>query len=383
MGVYRLEDGKVEKVLDASGAYDMEIGPDGAIWLANASIFKIQNGKGELATQGYVTDLAIGTDGVVWAAGTLASKKFGKVVGREWKDEPLPEDPPNGFEFIGIDAKNNMYAATHTDVYRRKDGAWEKLDLKKLLPPGPRGFRGFRSGPGGAFYIIEGSAILSLGEDGAWSRVDAGNSLIFSRVTVSASGDLAAQATGSFAVVSPKKKPEQRSIESVGIKAGIIESFALDGQGRRWLGTDNGLVILSPKGEVLQHWKPGSLPSTVKYILVIGAGPALPAAPPEPVMGSMKGTIVREGKPVAGVDVEICDVPTITFAGRSPCSASAVNLAVKTDAQGAFRIANVPQMGVGFAFGEKGKWLVRTNAKCCTQLTQGGEVDVGEIELKK
>ena len=164
--------------------------------------------------------------------------------------------------------------------------------------------------------------------------------------------------------------------------------MAVDGSGRTWLRTDNGVVILDGDGKLAQQWKPGTVPGItgkVETIAVTGNGPTLPTLT-DAARGTVTGKVVSKGKPVAGAAIEICTSPAaFLMTEKTPCTGQSVAFSGVTAADGSFKIANVPVGSYGFAVKPKRTWFVSSWGleECCTSLENGQTYDIGSINLDK
>ena len=157
----------------------------------------------------------------------------------------------------------------------------------------------------------------------------------------------------------------------------------MDASGRIWITTDNGLVILDARGELLQQWLPGTVAGvdgTITAIAVVDDGPALPALRPA-ATGTVTGKVTRGGKPVPRATVELCDLPLISFT-TSPCDSSTFARTATTDDAGRFQLPEIPIGSYSFAVKPDARWRVMmTGSNCCSRLRAGGTFDVGTITV--
>jgi hypothetical protein len=375
-----LDAGKLSTVEDLTSYLgDLKLAPDGAVWVGGSSVYRIAQGVAERQGRNYPMDVCLGDDGTVWE---IASKEItGSAPDGKTTTLPLPDgDRPR---FIGVSGKGELFVAGK-QLHQRDGSGWKPVKAPKVFGNDPS-FHGFVRRPGGALFAFSLTGAGKLGDDGAWSAVSLSSMLLIRAGTVSAAGVVAAFDSDEIAIAAPGARTEKKSIKTLGIAAERIDAVAVDGQGRRWVSTDGGLAILSPKGQLLQHWPPGSLPGPVSRILLVGAGPALPAAPSEVVKGTVTGKLFSSGAVVASSPVEICTVPSLLMVGGdSPCKHNAVRFSGKTDASGVFSFSGVPRQPYSLAFKQGKKWaVVLGSTSCCSGMTQGEAIDLGEVRLTR
>jgi hypothetical protein len=185
-------------------------------------------------------------------------------------------------------------------------------------------------------------------------------------------------------VIPPGGALVQITPKSSGANASKWEEVAIDGGGRIWLATDQGVVVLDGTGKLLTQWAPGTIEALrgeVTHVLVMGSGPAQLPAAGAAATGTVTGKIIKAGSPVVGAEVQICNSPSLVFSS-TPCGDKPFKQTVKTDAGGAFKVPDVPIGSYGFAIRPPGgKWLITLGSDCCTQMKKRQEYDVGTLKL--
>ena len=139
------------------------------------------------------------------------------------------------------------------------------------------------------------------------------------------------------------------------------------------------MVVLGPDDAVTE-WMSGSvaeLVGPVESILVLGAGPELPKVG-EVVTGGLKGQVIAEGKPAAGVEVELCASPSMMFE-TSPCADATKRFEVTTDSEGRFSVTDVPLGVYGVAVKTDGKWQVTRATNGADAMTAQAVLDLGQV----
>jgi len=331
--------------------------------------------------------LAAAPDGTLWflgASNELVHTQEGSA------DAPIKEKiPADEGEFvnkIAVAKNGDVYFASLGAFYRKRGAEWKSVkasDLVKtetqiqgLLPVGDDVYAVI----GTAGYDIDGKK-LALPPTTAMFAV-----YVQETPSVSPTG-LVAFTTGlEYVVVTPEGKSSIKSVAALGVK-GLSEAstIALDGQGRRWLGTDAGLVVLSKDDRVLQVWPPGTLNGEAKKIFVVGAGPELGADPPPVTTGNVTGRVLIDGQPLKSSDIMICDSPASVMTGPTPCSGKAAVSAGKTDDSGVFHFTDVPAWSYGFAMKTDSGWRVMLGSslgQCCKNVDPSKEVNVGDVSVK-
>jgi hypothetical protein len=148
--------------------------------------------------------------------------------------------------------------------------------------------------------------------------------------------------------------------------------FAFDASGRIWVDLVDGLSVIEPDGKrtIFPHGSIDVLREPIRQIVVVGAGPKLPA-PNAAVTRTITGTI----KGAQNVPLAICT-------GRdAPCAKRLQHWETTTDPEGKFEFKNVPvyDFPVYGQVGERGKRFWQSvNAHCC-----GEKADLGEVSFNR
>ena len=134
------------------------------------------------------------------------------------------------------------------------------------------------------------------------------------------------------------------------------------------------LALPGPAGcKWVERFVPGSAPRE-------GAPASAPASVPT-ARGEVVGRLTRDGAPLAGVRIEICDSPASSTSGRgTPCSAAPWRSQAVTEADGFFHLKDVAAGHPTLAFLVDGHWAVSTEP-CCADLTAGETVDIGALDF--
>ncbi len=329
-----------------------------------------------------VEKLAVGPDGVLWG---LDNGGVSRWDGKGWTREPAQTFEATLLGDITVDLAGRVWVITSNYVWRLDGDKWKRLDGKfagtaqpfwKTIVAGPSG-EVYLSGIPGAF-VYEGKTWRKLTLSTGYSSPD--------ELAIGADGRLAASGgVGDVALAAPGAAARGLDLASSGIAAHRLDVMAVDGRGRTWVKSDNGVVILDGKGKLLQQWKPGTVTGIngkIQMIAVAGGGPELPKLT-EAAVGAVAGKVLYRGKPVAGAAVEICESP-LTMFRTSPCDSATVTRKATTAADGSFTITNVSIGSYGFAIRPKSKWLVFIGSNaCCQKLEQGQTYDIGSITVDR
>lgn len=172
------------------------------------------------------------------------------------------------------------------------------------------------------------------------------------------------------------------SLASSGLKAKQITHGTRDDQGRFWLTTDGGVLVLD-KAFNPTFWPMGSVPAiagSVGALVAVGRGPAqLPAVGPV-ATGHIRGQFFHGGSPAAGVPVELCDRPASVFK-KTPCAKKTFFRRTTTDSKGAYIFREVPLNAYAVTAKIGGKWHKSLGTNC-KQLEAGQTCDVGRLTVK-
>ena len=380
-------DGKFSRVgKKISMTTDMATAPDGTTYLAAVGgVYRAKDGKletiGDYNSVGSVKRIAAGADGVVWGT---SFKGVHKWDGKSWstmakadlgKEVKLIKD-------IAVGPEGEVIAVSSNKVHVMKDGKWTAEDTSAI--DAKPFFDEVEFGPDGSVFTT-GNHGVAMRKDGTWSVVDMKERFASaSFLSVGADGTVhAAKRTGDVWAISGGEVRKLSTKDKLG--ASSVHTVAGDGQGRTWIGTNNGIVIWKPDGSHVQ-WKPGTidqLRGKVEAITVTKGGPTLPEVGPQK-KGAVTGKVLKDGSPLEGVEVEACESPSTMFR-KSPCDDKPVKFSGKTDEKGVFTFEGVPVGSYGFAIkpSPKEKWRVTLAFDCCAKLQEGKTYDVGSFDLSR
>ena len=379
-GLVRVSDGKAETLIEHTYAlYDIVIDGKGVVYVAAiGGMWSIAGRKvTKLPAEGKNYErLAIGPDGALWA---LENQRLDRWDGKAWTDAGYSGDYADD---LAVDGAGRVWVTT-PDVLWRLDGTtWSKVDGKFTGTRQPF-FRAITAGPAGEIYVSCFNGVF-VNEGDTWKKVfSSGDDLaIGADGLVAASGGL-----DGLAIRAPGGAPRTFKLGKTGAKGQRAKVMAVDGGGRTWLATDNGVAILDGEGALVQQWSPGTVPGitgAIEALAVAGKGPRLPELTAA-VRGTVTGKVLHKGKPVAGAAIEMCASPAgLSYTHDTPCGGAPAVYTGVTGADGTFELAGVAVGSYGFALRPKRTWFVTMGTdRCCTTLEAGGTYDVGSLTLDK
>ena len=167
-----------------------------------------------------------------------------------------------------------------------------------------------------------------------------------------------------------------------------VNAIAFDANGRMWMGTEWGLVIMDGEEAFVYRMDNAELPDhDVQALAVVQGGPVLPEPITKPA-GSLSGRILDANRqPLVGAPVEICvEKMGSKFTGETPCSEQPFMRSVVTDEDGYFEFLDLPTgyYVITVYTGERWAQLTADVAVISErQLVAAGEkTDIGELFVK-
>ncbi len=396
-GIVRLQDG-VFTVLEGSPASlqkEMQLGPDGALWVIGyEDILRFDGQRFNTVAKASFSDVGGSPDHLALAADSspwiTTYKGVSHWDGKAWTTEEKAAIGAGDdlLEAIVVDREGKVWVASSNRVHLRDAaGVWKEVSLKKAKG-GKLWLKDLALAPDGSVHVLIDEALIKFG-----ATPD-----VLSKVNVGVRGfaqmsDVHFALGGSIGIISyqdvyhvpaggsPRKYSSEKSRD---FKADNISAVAADDAGRLWVGSDIGVSIIVP-GAARVEWASGSIPELVgdiQEILVFGAGPKdLPAGGPL-ATGGLTGKILRDGTPVAGTTVELCPSPS-TFFTKSPCHDAPVKFVATTDAAGVWTVQNVPLGSYGLAIKNGKKWSVTLMSDMADGMKSGEVYDTGSMSLDK
>jgi hypothetical protein len=384
--LYRVRAGKVTKIdTGKCGNVDkIVVDKTGRAWVQ--CLMGVYRVDGDHATELDVVKRAkvvLGRDGSVWlTVGKPAAAH--KLEGEAWKSVPLPDGLDVTWH-LAVDAKGRPWASTKGAVYVREGDNWQPAPLDKDKPETKYPSKLVATDEGTVYVLNDKMKFVGI-EDGKVT----GRSFPNYQEPVPRPGGgvlVAGGGMGGTIQVLDAKGKQERTITPTGkvffdAYATNTDRIAMDGQGRIWVGSKYGLVIIEADGNVTQ-WEPGRIEGVDGYIVdnvaVGGKGPDLPKLG-EKVRGEVKGKIQTD-KPVK---VELCaggvgfeQGGARSFYGPTPCSGKPLVRSATTDKDGNFHLKDVPPYGMSLLVQTTGTSWADRDPKCCLDLKPGEVRDVG------
>jgi ligand-binding sensor domain-containing protein len=312
-----------------------------------------------------------------------ASSAAGMADGLAWTE--FPKEPFGGelLKDVAVDGKGQVWIAGTYNLWRRDGEAWTKISGTEAVGTDKPFFAAMATDGAGRLYVSS-SEGLHVFDGTSWRALTKGRIGGFDELFVRSDGMVAASGGMDEVFVSvPGGQSLNLDAERLGLKAKRMDVVALDGAGRIWLDTDNGLALIDAKGNVTASWEPGTLPGVtgeITAVAVLGGGPEMPAAQAA-ITGAVIGKVLKAGQPVAGAPIEICESPSSMFR-TTPCADASIKFQSTTGADGTFRFEGVPATKMGFTIKPGAQWVAFWgDSGCCAKLTAGGTYDVGAITL--
>lgn len=394
-GVVRLDGGKFTLL---AGSPDklikgLQVGGDGAVWVVGyEDVLRLEGDKFKKVTKaGFrelgssIDDFAVTADGEIWAA---TFKGVARWDGAAWTVEEKAKIGAGDdlLQGIAVDQAGAVFVASTHKVHVKRGGAWQDVDLKKAGQTRELFIEGARLAPDQSVYVLASAALLRVGPTpDVVVTVPLGKDSIpsFGGLSVSSNGAVAAKnlddvigmpAGGAARTWSSRNEKDFR--------ADNIRGVGVDDGGRVWVGSDTGVSVLGP-GDAKTEWPAGSVPELigeVEQIVIVGAGPTELPASGAVRKGGLTGKLVRDGSPLAGVEVEICPSPGMIFS-KSPCADANTRFAGKADDKGVWTFNDVPLGTYGIAVKVEDKWQITYGHSLGNGMKEGQVFDAGSISL--
>ncbi len=393
IGVVRLDEAGF-KVLEGSPGtlqHDMQLGPDGALWvLGFQDLYRLEGdrfvskAKADYSSLGGSADhFAIAPNGDAWVT---TFKGVSRWDGKAWTTEDKAGFAGDDLlQAIAVDRDNRVWVASSNRVHLREGDAWREVSLAKLKK-GQLWLKDLALSPDGFVHVLIDEALIKIGPTPD----------VLARVNVGVKGfaqlsDVQFSLNGSIGLISYKDvyhlpaggSPRKYSSEKArDFKADQISAIAPDDGGRLWVGSEIGVAVIVP-GAPRVEWLSGSVPELVGKIadiVVFGAGPvSLPTGGPQ-AKGGLTGKILRDGAPVADTTIELCPSPS-SFFTKTPCADAPVKFTARTDATGTWSVQDVPLGSYGLAIKNGKKWSITLMSDMGDGMKAGTVFDTGSITL--
>jgi ligand-binding sensor domain-containing protein len=389
-GLVVIEGGKARTLIENKyGIRDLAVGPNGELFAtAIGGMWETSGGAltklPDPAPNRQFEKIAVAPDGTLWGIDQTGA---GKWNGREWT--LVPRSTFAGDELlsdIAVDSGGHAWVTTMDHIWRLDGDTWSKVDT--FISADEPFFHSLATDSAGDVYVASAEGVF-LFDQKTWTKISMVDDdfPMLGAIVAGPDGRIAVSGGGTqFALRAPGKSWRILSLADRKVNASEGEVEAIDGSGRTWLETDNGVAILDADGALVQQWLPGTLPGVtgrIQTIAVSGKGPVMPQLTAV-AKGTITGTFIFEGQAVAGAPVELCASPATMLTGKTPCSESPAVYEARTGDDGRFTVANVPISSYGFAVRTKGTWFVTWGIDaCCSEMKDSGSYDVGSIEVGK
>lgn len=382
-GLYQLVDGKITQVI----AYQYPFGAvvvdaKGVVYAAAiGGMWRIEPGKQpeKISKDAglHLQAVELGPDGVVWGTDAREVRRWDGA----WTVEPAATFDGELLGDLTVDHEGRTWVVSTHALYRLDGASWTKIDGTFTGNKEPF-FGAIATAADGAVYVtaMPGTFVF---RGGAWSELDLGDGFLrLDELVAGPAGHIAASGgVGDLVTIAPGDRVKQRDIEGTA-KAHRADVLAVDGQGRAWVTSDNGLVVLGADGELLQQWLPGTVEGVtgaITALAVVDDGPALPELRAA-VTGHITGKILRGGRAVEGAAIQLCNSPLSMFQ-KLPCESASFTAEATTGADGTFLLQNVPVGTYGFAIKPDAQWRILIGGSCCNELQAGQTYDVGSVSI--
>jgi hypothetical protein len=247
-----------------------------------------------------LSNIAITPDGDLWSViGEMYAAKPNLVLrfdGNVWN----PVETPEHFRKIAADMNGRVWAISETKLFIYQAGTW--VDSQGS---GEGKLTDLIADTDGRVWISTDSGKVLVFNDGAWLTYDATDG----------------------GRISP-----------------YLYSLTLDGGGRLWVGSRWGVNVFDGTAWTAYHMHTADLESyVIRSLAVSGTGPDLPP-PLEKERGSIVGKIQKDGQPVSGAIVQVCQMhmSTIYTYTDTPCTDIPLFAYATTGEDGGYRLEDLP-----------------------------------------
>jgi hypothetical protein len=387
VGLVAIDGGAVKVVVrdPDSHVYRMAITPDGVPVIANDHPRWLRDGKFvEIAKDGplLVDTFDVAPDGVVW---TEYNGELSHVENGAWVKSPVLEisESPMSLDF---DAVGHVILTTFDTVSVLDGGQWKRiLDGRKRRVKDKIGYPNWSQAvvaPNGELWLLGCSYLVRIanGKPIAMKVPDPG----IQRGRFIA-GVLVGIGCDDKSVVRMKPGAEIK-IETAPMKTKVHtnvlrDAQEIDARGRIWTSSSlEGLAVVDADGAATTY-APGSIAEIsgdVEAVGIAGGGPEkLPAGSGEAARGTISGTVLDHGKPVARDSVELCRFPEHRFTA-SPCELASDRVNGRTDEKGVFKI-EAPLKTFRVVARVNGNWYTLFETEC-GGIAPGGDCPIGVMD---
>jgi hypothetical protein len=380
-GVVRLTGvGELEVVSEQS--IEIAASPTGAVWFVYKGGVDVLTSEGrktiELPEAFWPPSHILPAQGHLWV---IAITKLGHWDGANWS-EPISVGTEPYLRDLWVEEDGTLWVLGKDALYRRTSTGFEAVDapelglVPRLYPDAPRLTLKAEEGP---FEYV----------DDKWKPLSFSGARNAMLARYRDDGTLVVLATDE-AIVIPPHAPAQKHVLPPELEAHRLDwDFELGSDGRMWIATSQGIAVLDEQMK-LQSWhEAGTIPllrGGVLDVVVLGKGAdSLP--PAQPVLGRVRGKVLRNGRPFGDENVEMCANPIRGDIGDalSPCSEGTETEFTVEDwtlEDGALELWDVLPGTYYLAAELEEGWWVSPKPVCCEGMVEGKVYEMGKIEIR-
>ncbi len=395
--------------LDASGRWSLVrpdasvlgLDPDGHVYvmagIENAIIEPLEGGHALRVDPpiGWPNDFAPAGKNTFWVTG---GKGVAFHDGTAWSVRPTKESIGKGRAYpnnIIRTPDETIWVTNQTTLYRIDDDAFAPIELPGESPK----ILDFHVGGDGSVFLRRSDDVLRWA-DGSWSVVE----LPFADQSAHIPGTFTTRADGTIAIAGRNAGPLS-FVATDGTASSLrldpptwVTEIGADAAGRFWVGGQTGVFVIKADLSGVARWYPrGSIDVLqpgqsygeygIERFFARGEAVELPkAGKPK---GWVRGVFVKDGEPVAGARIELCEDPARGNLGtmESPCEMPRVGEVARygtTASDGSFLVFDVPPgTTLEFVARMDDHWFVSSNAPCCDDMKAAGIHDIGTVKYRK
>jgi sugar lactone lactonase YvrE len=320
--------------------------PDGRIYLEMySSLYRLKGEElTEINMEGFysVDGIACGPEDEIWVA---HYEGVGHFDGSSWTDYPSSENLGTG-EFvslvnsIAIAPDGKVWVATADSVAAFDGAAWQVFEAGQ----------GFAEDPSpqdlavdalGNVWVIASDLLNYNGTQWSTIKIPKG---IAQSIEIDGGGRIWVGTTQGLFVFDPETGNWVQSFGADSLSDDSVNDMQFDRQGRLWVVTDYGINIYDGATWSAYHMHTADLyENTADQIIVFGDGPQLPALL-QKAPGSVGGRLFNpDGTPYTGWQVELClNRVMFMFFGPTPCNSQPFHIVTSVDTEGYFFFPDVP-----------------------------------------
>jgi len=315
---------------------------------ATASVVASYAAQDSTGEEGFPTDLiAFAPDGTIWLGGlNINGSELVSFDGTTWtaygENEDMGVETYESPEMLSVTAEGELWVFTSSAVYTLQDGI-----LVEAIPESSATANDIISLPNGEIWLATYGGI-KIWDGAAWRDIRAED----------------------------------------GLPSETVRELDIDGEGNIWAATDYGLAVWHSEEE---EWKvnvPGTSGIAESRIaaLAVSGTPTLPEPAATPKTASVTGRLTYDGEPLADTTVEICAEDGSFIFDETPCEEVMLTESTQTDADGVFLFESLPLAtyhlyAINPNATDGAEWVDLTFFNRINALTEGQEIDVGDLEI--